>query len=67
MRAILNKITTDSEGASKIVFDIPSSELADVMIIHQFFSQELLIDIKPAPKADAPVAPIPQGEPEPIL
>lgn len=47
MRASLNKITTDSEGSSRIIFDVPSSELADVVMLNRFFQKELNLDVKP--------------------
>ena len=67
MRASLNKITTDSEGASKIVFEVPSNELADVMILHQYFGQEIVLTIGLAPAVVSALPPEPHGEPEPIL
>ena len=41
----LFKITTDSEGESKIIFCIPLSELADVVRLNALIQRELNIEI----------------------
>jgi hypothetical protein len=70
MRAILNKITTDAEGESKITFCVPSNELASVMLLHQHFEKELVLEISdapPAPKINTVPSDVAQVEREPRI
>jgi len=66
MRASLYKITTDNEGSSRIIFDIPSSELADAVMLLQYIQKELILKVEPAPCSNT-AAPIAVAEPESSL
>ena len=65
MRASLYKITTDHEGASRIIFDVPSSDLANVVMLLPMLQKELELTAVPA-KSPEPVVQNPV-EVEPIL
>lgn len=46
MIASIYKIVTDSEGESKVTFNIPSSELINVVKLNALLRQRLILDVK---------------------
>ena len=53
MLASIYKITTDSEGESKITFAIPSSELIGVLKLNVLLQKELRLDVNEATRENS--------------
>lgn len=66
MRASLYKVMTDHEGESTVIFKIPSSDIAEAVMLLKYLQTELILEAKPAPQPQ-PAALASQGEPEPSL